>query len=180
MLRSAWAINQAAPQPRTNKELYDLTSKVYKFSEAQLTNCIHSVNEQANNDNRYLAAFYDAVLLENDSYNNSDRTGIPNFPEINKLLLKQREGNLTVFPVIAAALLTPSKANDEALAKAITDKKIIGNDAVLLTTIAAKERGGILAKTLRENLPELTGKQAIDGNIIIFANRVTARMIAQK
>jgi Ca-activated chloride channel family protein len=180
MLRSAWAINQAELQLPTNKELYELATTVYKVSEKQFINCLHSLNEQPNNNSRYLAALYNAVLLENDSYNNSDRTVIPNFPEINKLLLKQREGYLTVFPVIAAALLTPSKTNDEALAKAITENKIIGNDAILLTAFAAKERGGILAKTMRENLPELTGKQAIDGNITIYANRMTERVMAQK
>ena len=178
LMRSAWAINQANRLQSKDKELNTLATLVNKIAVKQLPANAKALKEKPIYINNYLGALYQSMLLRD----NNNLSSNADFDAIKKILLSDQSRNQLTFQykLIASEILSPSKSNDEALAKAITDKQIGGDNIILLTAVIAKERGGVIAQTMRENMPEIIKKEPVDGNIIVYANYMTERIVAQK
>ncbi|MDE0043607.1 MAG: hypothetical protein OXT74_16325, partial [Candidatus Poribacteria bacterium] len=63
---------------------------------------------------------------------------------------------------------------DASLMKAITAHQIGGDDSVLLTSLVAKRRGGLLWQTFREEMPTLVKAQPLNGHVVVLVNRLEA------
>jgi aspartate carbamoyltransferase catalytic subunit len=124
----------------------------------------------------YLRALYSALALRNGKVPKSlDLT------EAEKSLTRQAKGSpLEVERVVAAALLKPSPETESAFATAVASQRLVGDDLVVLASVAAKNRGGTLWKTFREEMPAVVAKQPLNANVRLLVNRLeTAKLAAR-
>jgi len=76
--------------------------------------------------------------------------------------------------LIAEGLLKPSARNDKALQAALLTHEIYGDDLVLLTCLLAKNRGGQLWQTFREEFPYIARRNRLNGHIVVTISRIEA------
>ena len=82
--------------------------------------------------------------------------------------------NLKTVHLIAEGLLKPSARNDKALQAALSTRNIYGEDLVLLTCLLAKNRGGQLWQTFREEFPYIAKQNRLNGHIVVTISRIEA------
>ena len=56
--------------------------------------------------------------------------------------------------------------------KAISARRIQGDDGVILVCLVAKRRAGQLWQTFREEMPSLVRAQPLNGHVVVLVNRL--------
>ena len=158
-IRSVWCIYTAAQAIPTHAELATLSEHVLsKAKEIEL------LKSQGDSAAAYLGTLYAVLVRQNGITYEATRT-----------LIKQRESVFKkIVSLIAESLLSPSEDNDEALQAALSVHQIYGDDLLLLTGLIAKQRGGQLWQTFREELPYIAKQNSVNGHILVILNRLEA------
>ena len=162
MMRSAWCICTAAYTVPTDVELTALSKRVLsKVGKIKL------LKPGDNSFFAYLSTLYAALVQQEQA----DK-------DLVKSLLKQVDKNahasMQTARLIAEVLLKPSAQNDKALQAAVLRHDIYGDDLVLLTCLLAKDRGGQLWQTFREEFPYITRRTWLSGHISVIISRIEA------
>ena len=161
-VRSAWCIRTAAQAVPTDAELTALSERVLsKVTKIRLL-ILHK-----NSLSAYLSTLY-AVLAPQGEAD----------PALVKALLRRtgKDTHITMKTarLIAEGLLKPSARNDKALQAALLTHDIYGEDLVLLTCLLAKNRGGQLWQTFREEFPYIARRNQLSGHIVVAISRIEA------
>ena len=161
-VRSAWSIRTAAQAVPTDAELTALSksvlSKVSQIKLPKLRDNVLSV---------YLSTLYTVLAQQEDAHK-----------DLVKSLLRRmdKDAHITMKTarLIAEGLLKPSARNDKALQAALLMHEIYGEDLVLLTCLLAKNRGGQLWQTFREEFPYIARRNRLNGHIVVTISRIEA------
>ena len=161
-VRSAWCIRTAAQAVPTDAELTALSERVLsKVTKIRLL-ILHK-----NSLSAYLSTLY-AVLAPQGEADTA----------LVKALLRRtgKDTHITMKTarLIAEGLLKPSARNDKALQAALLTHEIYGEDLVLLTCLLAKNRGGQLWQTFREEFPYIARRNQLSGHIVVAISRIEA------
>ena len=161
-VRSAWCIRTAAQAVPTDAELTALSERVLsKVTKIRLL-ILHK-----NSLSAYLSTLY-AVLAPQGEADTA----------LVKALLRRtgKDTHITMKTarLIAEGLLKPSARNDKALQAALLTHEIYGDDLVLLTCLLAKNRGGQLWQTFREEFPYIARRNQLNGHIVVTISRIEA------
>ena len=161
-MRSAWCIHTAAQAVPTNTELAALSKRVLsKVTQTKL------LEPRDNSVHAYLSTLYTVLTQQGDAHK-----------DLVKSLLMQVDKdahiNLKTVHLIAEGLLKPSAQNDKALQAALSTRNIYGEDFVLLTCLLAKNRGGQLWQTFREEFPYIAKQNRLNGHIVVTISRIEA------
>ena len=162
MMRSAWCIRTAAYTVPTDVELTALSKRVLsKVSKIKL------LKPRDNTFFAYLNTLYAALVQQEQA----DK-------DLVKSLLRRVDKNahisMQTARLIAEVLLKPSARSDKALQAALLKHDIYGEDLVLLTCLLAKDRGGQLWQTFREEFPYITRRNWLSGHIVVLMSRIEA------
>jgi Ca-activated chloride channel family protein len=158
--RAAWAIAEAAARLPKDTELQALNIAARKTLLAALPGQLKTQGDPA--------WFSLALLYEARALPLGDDLQAQIVPRLVGLPADNAVG------VVARALLKPSAEHDVALVAALNAQRIRGDDLFVLTALAAQARGGALWQAWYEGLPDLTGHQRLNGNAVLFANRLKA------
>lgn len=160
-VRSAWCIRTAAQAVPTDVDLTALSERVLsKVTKIKLL-------KLQDNLSAYLSTLY-AVLAR---HGDADKT------LARSLLMKMDKNvyiNMKTARLIAEGLLKPSARNDKALQAALSTHDIYGDDLVLLTCLVAKNRGGQLWQTFREEFPYIARQSRLNGHVAVIISRLEA------
>ena len=161
-VRSAWCIRTAARAVPTDVELTALSKRVLlKVSQIKLPKL------RDNALPAYLSTLYTVFTHQEDAHK-----------DLVKLLLRRldKDAHITMKTarLIAEGLLKPSARNDKALQAALLTHDIYGEDLVLLTCLLAKNRGGQLWQTFREEFPYIARRNRLNGHIVVAISRIEA------
>ncbi|MCG9131258.1 VWA domain-containing protein [Candidatus Poribacteria bacterium] len=166
VMRSAWCIRTAAQAVPNNTELATLSKRV--LSKATQVKLLESID---NSLYAYLSTLY-AVLLQPEEARSAK------YKDIVKALLtkmdKDTHIDIKTARLVAEGLLKPSERNDKALQAALATQSIYGNDLVLLTCLLAKNRGGQLRQTFREEFPYIARHRRLNGYVVVIISRIEA------
>lgn len=161
-MRSAWCIRTAAQAVPSNMELAALSKRV--LSKVTQIKSLGSIDKSLY---AYLSTLY-AVLAQQEDVHK----------DLVKSLLRRvdKDGriNMKTARLIAEGLLKPSARNDKALQAALSTHDIYGDDLVLLTCLLAKNRGGQLWQTFREEFPDIARRNSLNGHIVVTISRIEA------
>ena len=165
-MRSAWCIRTTAQAIPNNRELATLSKQVLsKVSKVKLL---------ASRDNSlyaYLSTLY-AVLVQ------SEEARSAKYKDVVKALLtkmdKDTHIDIKTARLVAEGLVKPSERNDKALQAALATQNIYGDDLVLLTCLLAKNRGGQLRQTFREEFPYIARQRRLNGYVVVIISRIEA------
>lgn len=161
-VRSAWCIRTAAQAVPTDVELTALSKSVLsKVSQIKLPKL------RDNALPAYLSTLYTVLTQQEDAHK-----------DLVKSLLRRldKDAHITMKTarLIAEGLLKPSARNDKALQAALLTHEIYGEDLVLLTCLLAKNRGGQLWQTFREEFPYIARRNRLNGHIVVTISRIEA------
>ncbi len=161
-VRSAWSIYTAAQAVPTDAELTALSKRVLsKVSQIKLPKL------RDNALPAYLSTLYTVLTQQEDAHK-----------DLVKSLLRRldKDAHITMKTarLIAEGLLKPSARNDKALQAALLTHEIYGEDLVLLTCLLAKNRGGQLWQTFREEFPYIARRNRLNGHIVVAISRIEA------
>ncbi len=161
-VRSAWCIRTAAQAVPTDVELTALSKRVLsKVSQIKLPKL---------GDNAlpaYLSTLYTVLTQQEDAHKGLVKSLL-------KRLDKDTHITMKTAHLIAEGLLKPSGRNDKALQAALLTHDIYGEDLVLLTCLLAKNRGGQLWQTFREEFPYIARRNRLNGHIVVAISRIEA------
>ena len=162
VVRSAWCIRTAAQAVPTDAELTALSKRVLsKVSQIKLPKL------RDNALPAYLSTLYTVLTQQEDAHK-----------DLVKSLLRRldKDAHITMKTarLIAEGLLKPSARNDKALQAALLKHDIYGEDLVLLTCLLAKNRGGQLWQTFREEFPYIARRNRLNGHIVVIISRIEA------
>ena len=165
-IRSAWCIHTAAQAVRTDVELTALSKRVLsKVSEIKL------LKPRDNSVSAYLSRLYTVLAHQGDTSSGKHK-------DLTKSLLMKIDKNahigMRTARLIAEGLLKPSARNDKALQEVLSTHQIYGDDLVLLTCLLAKNRGGQLWQTFREELPYIARQSPLNGHVKVIISRLEA------
>ena len=162
--RAAWCIGMAAQAVSNEAELTTLADKAVSTAKAM------KVLKPKNDDvPAYLASLYAALLLDDRGASGSQVDDI-----VRSLMMIPENSSDWITRLIAQGWFSPSTETDASLMKAITAHQIGGDDSVLLTSLVAKRRGGLLWQTFREEMPFLVRAQPLNGHVVVLVNRLEA------
>ena len=161
--RAAWCIGMAARAVPDDDEIAILAEK--SLSTVKAMKVPKSKNKYAN----YLASLYVALLLDDRGASDSQVDEI-----VKSLMLIPENSPHWITRLIAQGWFTPSTETDASLMKAISARRIQGDDSVILACLVAKRRGGQLWQTLREEMPSLVKAQPLNGHVVVLVNRLEA------
>lgn len=77
---------------------------------------------------------------------------------------------------VTALYTAPAEQSDAELIIALREHKLTGEDAIVLTGIAAEARGGKVWQAFREELPVLVSEQHLSGPATVLLNRLGTRL----
>ena len=162
-VRSAWCIRTAAQAVPTDVELTALSERVLsKVTKIKLPRLQDNVSA-------YLSTLYAVLARQADA----DK-------DLAKSLLMKMDKNahisMKTARLIAEGLLKPSARNDKALQAALSTHDIYGDDLVLLTCLVAKNRGGQLWQTFREEFPYIARQSRLNGHVAVIISRIEASL----
>ena len=161
-MRSAWCIRTAAQAVPTNTELAALSKRVLsKVTQIKLLGSID------NSLYAYLSTLYTVLAQQEDAHKDLVKSLL-------RRVDKDAHINLKIAHLIAEGLLKPSARNDKALQAALSTRDIYGEDLVLLTCLLAKNRGGQLWQTFREEFPYIAKQNRLNGHIVVTISRIEA------
>ena len=160
-VRSAWCIRTAAQAVPTDVELTALSERVLsKVTKIKLP-------KSQDNLSTYLSTLYAVLARQADA----DEA-------LGKSLLTKMDKNayidMKTARLIAEGLFKPSAQNDKALHAALSTHDIYGDDLVLLTCLVAKNRGGQLWQTFREEFPYIARQSRLNGHVAVIISRLEA------
>lgn len=176
-MRSAWAITSALVRVPRN-ELKALAVKALGVVASRFGSNLKALQEKPEDSAAYLAVLYSVLAVHNaEAFKIEIAADVgEKMVDAEETLLREVKGSrLAAARTVAASLLAPTRESDAGLLKAVRDHKIIGNDLVTLTALAAWQRGGNVWRTFREEQPDLLGGQPLDGNVLLIVNRLAAR-----
>ncbi len=160
-VRSAWCIRTAAQAVPTDVELTVLSERVLsKVTKIKLP-------KLQDNLSAYLSTLYAVLARQVDADKDLAKS----------LLMKMDKNaymNVKTARLIAEGLLKPSARNDKALQAALSARDIYGDDLVLLTCLVAKNRGGQLWQTFREEFPYIARQSRLNGHVAVIISRLEA------
>lgn len=161
-MRSAWCIRTTAQAVPTNLELAALSKRVLsKVTQIKLLGSID------NSLHAYLSTLYAVLAQQEDTHKDL----------VKSLLMRMDKDahiNLNTAYLIAEGLLKPSARNDKAVQAALSTRNIYGEDLVLLTCLLAKNRGGQLWQTFRQEFPYIARRNRLNGHIVVTISRIEA------
>ncbi len=165
-MRSAWCIRTTAQAVPNNRELATLSKQVLsKVSKVKL------LELRDNSLYAYLSTLY-AVLVQ------SEEASSAKYKDVVKALLTKMNTDthidIKTARLVAEGLLKPSERNDKALQAALATQNIYGDDLVLLTCLLAKNRGGQLRQTFREEFPYIARQRRLNGYVVVIISRIEA------
>ena len=162
VMRSAWCIRTAAQAVPTDVELTALSERILpKVTKIKLP-------KLQDNLSAYLSTLYAVLARQGDADKDMAKS----------LLMKMDKNayiNMKTARLIAEGLLKPSARNDKALQAALSTHDIYGDDLVLLTCLVAKNRGGQLWQTFREEFPYIARQSRLNGHVAVIISRIEAR-----
>jgi Ca-activated chloride channel family protein len=161
--RAAWCIGMAARAVPDDDELTILAEKA--LSTVNAMNAPKPKNGAAN----YLASLCTALLLDDRGASGSQADEI-----VKSLMLIPENSPHWTTRLIAQGWFSPSTETDASLMKAISARRIQGDDSVILVCLVAKRRGGQLWQTFREEMPSLVRAQPLNGHVVVLVNRLEA------
>lgn len=170
VMRSAWAITQAARDVPKDAELSALTDTALAEVYVHLPVDMAELQKRPGDQATYYSLLYAVLARRNadalrkpapDDYADTTAQAI-------KLLVT---GPKIPLRIVAASLLAPTPETDASLKSLIVEHKLTGNDLIVLAQRAAEQRGGNLQKAFREELPALTANQRLNGHVIVYVNR---------
>jgi len=171
--RSAWAIANAAGRMPDNEEQTQLSRDALSSLDGQFESLLKAAKENPSDARSRLGLLYAALSAR---YIPKDRISSMQAleQEARALLIagEEQDAYLTVLRHIAAAAFTGSVEADKALFDDIAERKIAGDDALLLAVVAARERGGELLAAFHRALPDLTKGQPLDGSTVVLINHL--------
>lgn len=161
-VRSAWCIHTTAQAVPTDAELTALSkrvrSKVNKIKLPKLRDNALPV---------YLSTLYTVLTQQEHAHKDMVKSLL-------RRLDKDAHITMKTARLIAEGLLKPSARNDKALQAALLTHEIYGEDLVLLTCLLAKNRGGQLWQTFREEFPYIARRNRLNGHIVVTISRIEA------
>jgi Ca-activated chloride channel family protein len=161
VLRSAWAVNEAAGALPKEAELQALAELARKAAQTSAEASLAALQKTPQDQNACLQTLYAALTLRNDK----DYVG-----KAQPVLLKGAGEVQTV----TAALLNPAKEiNPKGLAETLA-KGVQGNDWVALTALACRRAGGETWTAFRANSQELLGRQPLAGGVVVLVNNLAS------
>jgi len=176
-LRAAWAATEAARTVPGDAELRTFATNVLRTTEQQSAASWKALETKPDDRAAYLRALYSALTLRNAKALKVNLTA--ELAEAEKSLTRQAKGTpLEVERVVSALLLKPSLETDSAFGAAVGAQRFVGDDLVVLASVAAKNRGGAVWKTFREEMPEFVAKQPLNSNVRVLVNRLEAATLA--
>ena len=162
--RAAWCIGMAARAVPNDVELATLADRAVSTVKAM------KVLKPKNDDvSAYLITLYAALLHKDRGASGSQVDDI-----VRSLMMIPENSSDWITRLIAQGWFSPSTETDASLMKAITAHQIGGDDSVLLTSLVAKRRGGLLWQTFREEMPTLVKAQPLNGHVVVLVNRLEA------
>lgn len=174
--RSAWALANAAALMPKDESLANLANNALLALDGQFIALLNAARERPADARAQLGLCY-ATLAARQIPKARISSARLHAQEATALLAAggQQDARLSVLRHVAAALLAPSPEVDKALFDDIAERKIAGDDALLLAAFAVKARGGELPSAFRRALPDLTAGQRLDGSTVVLINRLLAR-----
>ena len=161
-MRSAWCIYTAAQAVPAEAELTTLSKRVLsKVSEIKLPKLRDSSLPA------YLSTLYTVLTQREDTHKDLVKSLLTRMDKDAHITMKTAR-------LIAEGLLKPSARNDKALQAALLTHDIYGEDLVLLTCLLAKNRGGQLWQTFREEFPYIARQNRLNGHIVVTISRIEA------
>jgi Ca-activated chloride channel family protein len=174
--RSAWAIARAAGLISDNEELKQLSRDALYSIDSQYNVLLKAAKDNPTDARSRLGLLYTALASR---YIPLTRASNARMHEDEAVALltagEAQDPYLATLQRIATVLLAPSPEADRALFRDIAEKKIAGDDALLLAAVAARERKGELLAAFRRALPDLTKGQPLDGSTVVLLNRLLER-----
>ena len=161
--RAAWCIGMSARVVPDADELTILAEKSLSTVKAM------KVLKRKNVDANYLASLYAALLLKD-----ADASGSQVDEIVKSLMLIPENSPHWTTRLIAQGWFSPSTETDASLMKAISARRIQGDDSVILACLVAKRRGGKLRQTFREEMLSLVRAQPLNGHVVVLVNRLEA------
>lgn len=161
-VRSAWCIHTAAQAVPTHAELTALSERVLsKVSKLKL------LKPRGNALPAYLSTLYAVLAQQEDTHKDLVKSLL-------RRIDKDAHIDMKTVHLIAEGLLKPSARNDKALQTALSTHNIYGEDLVLLTCLLAKNRGGQLWQTFREEFPYIARRNRLNGHMVVTISRIEA------
>ncbi len=168
LARAAWCIGMAARAIPEDAELTTLAENSVSTVKAMK---LWKPKDDVDYDD--LTPLYAALLLRDGGARNSQ------VDDAVKSLVKSDDSSWDgTTRLIAQGWLSASPEVDRMLSNAIAAHKINGDNNVLLTSLLAKRRGGQLWQTFREEMPNIVGKQRLNGHLVVLVNRLEAGPLA--
>ncbi len=161
--RAAWCIGMAARAVPDDDELTILAEKSLSTVNAM------KIPKPKNDGANYLASLYAALLLDDRGASGNQVDEI-----VKSLMLIPENSPHWTTRLIAQGWFSPSTETDGSLMKAISARRIQGDDSVILACLVAKRQGGQLRQTLREEMPSLVRAQPLNGHVLVLVNRLEA------
>jgi len=172
-MRSAWAIANTAAWLPKDEALANLANDALRGLDGGYDALLKTAKENPRDGRPQLGLLYATLSARNIPKDYISSARLHEHEAIALLTAgEQQDAFLAVLRHIAAALFTPSAEADKALFADIAERKIAGDDAMLLAVLAARERGGELLAAFRRALPDLTKGQPLDGNAVVLINRL--------
>jgi Ca-activated chloride channel family protein len=97
-----------------------------------------------------------------------------------KQLRKQIEQSKGMESILMVTLVAPTAETDAALIGALKEGKFNGNDQMVLAARCAMGRGGDVWNVFRQELPDISGKQPLNGHVIVYMNRLEPVLTTRK
>lgn len=172
-LRSAWLMNLSANLLPRQKALAALAEKAAALAAGRFENIAQALREKPE-PGSYLNALYAALLVREVDLQPRAREH-PALPAETTAELVKLDANSQVaaYRALAASLLAPSAASDDAARALITGDAGINDDVLVLLALAARARGS-LKPLFRTELPEIVKRGGVSGSVLVGVNRLTA------
>ena len=171
--RSAWIISETARDFPDDQELNLLAKQAVRSVEEQLPGLVQRLKEAPEDGGAYYRTFYAVLCIGNaDALKLKIKRGTFTYAdEAASLLMKKNSGTrLETERILAEALLDPTQKSDKALISVLTEQKVRGDDQVMLAGFAAHERGSRVWRIFREECPQITSAQPLNGHVVVMVN----------
>ena len=175
--RSVWAIAGAANSVQKDDALSQLSQDALFSLDGQFEALLKAVKDKPADAQAQLGLLYATLAARNIP---KDRISLARMHEQEAIKLlttgEQKDPYLAVLHHIAGVLFPPpSPDKDKAFFNDIAEKKIAGDDALLLAAYAVRGGKGELPAAFRRALPDLTFGQHLDGGTVVLVNRLISR-----
>jgi len=169
--RTLWCITEAARLLPKNRELAQLAEKAASLAESAAKQATEGSKKNVRNQ---IEALQFALASRNlAALGIKSKTFGGSFEQSLGDLLGRTFPEMPEFPALAAALLKAEKTADRAAFAKIAAEKIAGDDLVALYSVACRRLGGDTYDAFRRVRPEIISRQALSGDVILIANRLS-------